>query len=144
MSVTYKPEGYHTITPYIIVENADELVEFIEKIFDGQLLFKMQNQDGRISHGEMTIGDSKLMLAEATEEWEPTQTMLHFYVEDIDTVYQKALDFGVVTVKEPKNEFYGDRIATVQDSFGNFWSIATHIEDVSNEEMERRMSASAK
>ncbi len=90
MAVKPIPEGYHTITPYLIVEDADKLVEFIEKVFDGKLLFKMENDDGKISHGEFKIGDSMLMFAEASEEWKPTRTMLHLYVEDADTVYQKA------------------------------------------------------
>jgi PhnB protein len=143
MSVKPIPDGYHTITPYLIVEDADQLVEFIEKTFDGQLLYKMQNGSGRIAHGEIKVGNSILMLAEATEEWKSTRTMLHFYVENIDEVYQKALDVGAISIKEPKNEFYGDRIATVQDSFGNFWSIATHLEDVSPAEIEQRVKTTA-
>ena len=143
MSVKSIPDGYHTITPYLIVEDADKLVEFVEKIFDGELLFKMQNDKGRITHAEMKIGDSMMMLAEASEEWKPLQTMLHLYVENIDATYQKALESGAITVKEPKDEFYGDRAGCVQDSFGNFWAIATHIEDVSEAEMAERANATA-
>ncbi len=143
MSVKPIPEGFYTITPYLIVEDADKLVEFVEKIFDGELTFKMCNEAGRISHGEMKIGNSMLMLAEASGEWKPTQTMLHLYVADIDATYQKALSAGAVSVKEPQDQFYGDRSSCVQDSFGNFWGIATHIEDVSEEEIQKRMSASA-
>ena len=143
MSVKSIPDGYHTITPYLIVEDADKLVEFVENIFDGELLFKMQNDKGKIRHAEMKIGDSMMMLAEASEEWKPSQTMLHLYVEDIDATYQKALEAGAIAVKEPKNEFYGDRAGCVQDSFGNFWGIATHIEDVSEAEMAERANATA-
>lgn len=143
MSVNFIPDGYYTITPYMVVEDADKLVEFVEKTFNGQLLFKMQNEAGRISHAEMKIGDSILMLAESAGEWKPTKTMLHFYVEKVDEVYQRALDNGAVSVKEPKDEFYGDRISCVQDSFGNFWSIATHIKDVSIEEMTEKSKANA-
>ncbi len=143
MSVKPIPDGYHTITPYMIVEDADKLIEFIEKTFNGQILFKMQNDKGRINHAEMKIGDSMMMLSEASEEWKPTQTLLHLYVEDIDATYQKALEAGAVSVKEPKNEFYGDRIASVKDPLGNFWGIATHIEDVSEEEIKRRVSSEA-
>jgi PhnB protein len=141
MAVKPIPEGYHTITPYLIVEDADKLVEFIEQVFDGKLFFKMQNDSGRISHGEMKIGDSMLMLAEASEEWKATRTMLHLYVEDADAVYQKALKTGANSIKEPQDQFYGDRNASVQDSFGNIWGIATHIEDVSEEEIAKRISA---
>ncbi len=135
MSVNFIPDGYYTITPYLIVEDADKLIEFVEKVFDAELVFKMPNEAGRVSHAEMKVGNSMLMLAEATNEWKPTQTMLHFYVENVDEVYQKALDTGAVSVKELKDEVYGDRIGCVQDSFGNYWSIATHIKDVSFEEM---------
>ncbi len=143
MSVKPVPDGYHTITPYLIVEEADKLIEFIQEVFNGQVLFKMQDDAGRINHAEIKIGDSIMMLAETSEEWKPTKTLLHLYVEDIDATYQKALDTGAISVKEPKNEFYGDRIAWVKDSFGNFWGIATHIEDVSEEEIKRRLNVEA-
>jgi len=142
MSVKPIPEGYTTITPYLIVEDADKLVEFVEKTFDGELLFKILNDAGRITHGEMKIGNSMLMLSESSDEWKPTNVMLHLYVEDIDATYQKALEAGAISVKEPQNQFYGDRSSCVQDSFGNFWGIATHIEDVSEEEIAERASAS--
>ena len=135
MSVKPIPDGYHTITPYLVVEDADKLVEFIEKTFDGQLLFKMETEAGRISHAEMKIGDSMLMLAEASDEWSAMQTMLHLYVADADATYQKALEAGAISVKEPQDQFYGDRNGSVKDSFGNIWGIATHIKDVSEEEM---------
>jgi len=141
MSVKPIPDGYHSITPYLIAEGAHKLLEFIEKAFDGQILLKMQNDEGKIAHAEIKIGDSIMMLSEASEEWKPTQTILQLYVEDIDATYQKALEAGAVSVKEPKDQFYGDRSASVKDPLGNFWGIATHIEDVSDEEIKRRVSA---
>lgn len=143
MTVKHTPEGYHTITPYLIVEGADKLIAFIENVFGGTVVMKMEADGGRIGHAEMKIGDSMLMLADASEEWKPTQAMLHLYVEDTDGVYQKALDAGAISVKEPADQFYGDRNSAVKDAFGNFWGIATHIEDVSEEEMEKRMNASS-
>lgn len=140
MSVNYKPEGFHTITPYLVVENADKLVEFIERVFDGKVTFKMETETGKIGHGEMKIGDSNLMLAEASEEWGATKTLLHLYVEDVDAVYQKALDAGAESVKELQDQFYGDRSGAVRDSFGNIWGIATHFEDVSEEQLAERMT----
>lgn len=141
MAVKPIPDGYHTITPYLVVEEADKLIEFVEKVFGGEVTFKMQDEDGKIGHAEMQIGDSKLMLAEAGEEWNPTTSLLHLYVENVDETYQKALDAGADSVKEPKDQFYGDRSASVKDAFGNFWGIARHIEDVSEEEMVKRIQA---
>ena len=140
MSVNHVPEGYHTITPYLVVENADELIEFIKNVFDGQLLFKMENEAGKISHAEIKIGDSHLMLADASDEWQATSTLLHLYVENADSVYEKAISAGAISVKELQDQIYGDRSAAVKDSFGNIWGIATHFEDVSEEEMRRRMN----
>ena len=131
-------EGYRTITPYLIVDGADKLLEFIENTFDCKVTGKMQDDKGRIAHAELKIGDSMLMLAEASEEWKATNTLLYLYVENTDATYQKALDAGAASVKEPQDQFYGDRSATVQDAFGNLWSIATHIEDVSDEEVRKR------
>jgi PhnB protein len=141
MTVKPIPEGYHTITPYLIVEGAGKLIEFIENVFEGKVTTKIQDDSGRINHAEMKVGDSMLMLAEASEEWKPTKTMLHLYVEAVDETYQKALDAGAESVKEPNDQFYGDRNSSVKDAFGNIWGISTHIEDVSDEEIERRLEA---
>lgn len=144
MSVNYKPEGYHTITPYLVVEGAEQLIEFVQTVFGGTLVFKMNNDDGKIGHAEMKIGDSFLMLADASEEWQATRTVLHLYVENAGETYQKALVAGASSVKELQDQPYGESNASVQDSFGNIWGIATHFEDVSEEEMLRRMSAGDK
>lgn len=141
MAVKQIPEGYHTITPYLIVEGADKLLEFIENTFDGKVTVNMQDDKGRISHAELKIGDSMLMLAEASEQWKATKTLLYLYVENTDATFQKALDGGATSVKAPKDEFYGDRSATVKDAFGNLWGIATHIEDVPEEEIQKRAQA---
>lgn len=141
MSVKPIPEGYHTITPCLVVEGAEKLIKFIENIFNGEVKSKMQGDNGKIAHAEIKIGDSMLMLADACEEWNASQTMLYLYVEDTDATYLKALDAGAISVKEPKDQFYGDRSAGVKDAFGNFWGIATHIEDVSEEEMQKRAQA---
>lgn len=141
MPVKHIPEGYHAITPYLVVENADRLIEFVQKVFDAQLVFKMENNEGKIGHAEVEIGDSHLMLAEASDEWKAMQTMLHLYVEDTDAIYKKALEAGAISLKEPLDQPYGDRNASVKDPFGNIWGIATRIEDVSEEETIRRMSS---
>lgn len=142
MAINHIPNSYTTITPYLIVEGADKLIEFIETVFDGTVVMRMEGENGKVAHAEMKIGDSMLMLADAGEEWKPTQAMLHLYVEDTDAVYQKALNAGAISVKEPADQFYGDRNSAVKDAFGNFWGISTHIEDVSDEEIQRRMQSS--
>ena len=144
MPVNYVPEGYHTITPYLVVDGAEKLIEFVETVFGGKLVFKMNSEEGRIGHAEMKIGDSFLMLADASDEWKATRTLLHLYFENSDEIYQKALAAGAISIKEPADQPYGDRSSAIQDSFGNIWGIATHFEDVSEEEMIRRMSGENK
>jgi PhnB protein len=143
MAVKKIPEGFHTVNPYLIVEGADKLLDFLERVFGGKITLKMANDEGKINHAEIRIGDSVLMLSEACGEWKPTSTLLYMYVEDTDATYQKALEAGAKSVKEPQDQFYGDRSAAVEDAFGNFWAIATHIEEVSEEELQRRLGAAA-
>jgi uncharacterized glyoxalase superfamily protein PhnB len=134
------PPGYATVTPYLCVTDAAKLIEFLKQAFDAQLLFKMDGPGGRIMHAEMTIGDSRIMLAQP-EPGKETNAMLHLYMPDTDATYKRALAAGATSVREPADQFYGDRSAGVRDQFGNQWYIATHVEDVSQEEMERRMAA---
>jgi len=137
MSVKAIPDGYHTITPYLIVEDAKKLIEFLEKTFDAKMAFVMKDDNGRINHAEIKIGDSMLMFSEGCEEYKPTFTHLYLYVENVDSTYKKALEAGATTVSEPVDKFYGDRSASVKDSFGNFWGIATHVKDVTEEELRK-------
>lgn len=138
MTVKPIPEGYHTVTPYLVVEGAANLIDFLKQAFAAEEILRMALPDGTISHAEVRIGDSIVMMAEAQGEYPPMPTMLHLYVEDMDTVYQRALQAGATSVREPENQFYGDRTGGVQDSSGNQWFITTHIEDVSPEEMAKR------
>ena len=133
------PPGYATVTPYLCVADAAKLIEFLKQAFDAQLLFKMDGPGGRIMHAEMTIGDSRIMLAQP-EPGKETHAMLHLYMPDTDASYKRALAAGATSVREPADQFYGDRSAGVRDQFGNQWYIATHVEDVSEEEMQRRMA----
>lgn len=139
MSVQWKPERYHSVTPYLIVENAAGLIEFLKQAFEAEELMRMAQPDGGIMHAEVRLGDATIMLADATDQYPPTPAFLYLYVEDTDAVYHKALAAGATAIREPTDEFYGDRTAAVRDAFGNQWGIATHVEDVSPEEMERRM-----
>jgi PhnB protein len=133
------PPGYATVTPYLCVADAAKLIEFLKQAFDAQLLFKMDGPGGRIMHAEMTIGDSRIMLAQP-EPGKETNAMIHLYLPDTDATYKRAIAAGATSVREPADQFYGDRSAGVRDQFGNQWYIATHVEDVSEEEMKRRMA----
>lgn len=137
------PEGYRTVTPYLVVTNAAQLIEFLKQAFGAKQMFRMDSPDGSIAHAEVTIGDSIVMLGQTTPD-RAMRAMLHLYVPDIDASYKSALAAGAVSVREPADQFYGDRSAGVRDAFGNEWWIATHVEDVSPKEMERRMAAMAR
>jgi uncharacterized glyoxalase superfamily protein PhnB len=137
------PEGYHTITPYLVVRNAGGLIDFLKQVFDAEETERMQRPDGSLMHAEVRIGDSVVMMSEATGENAPLPAMLHVYLEDTDAAYRRALAAGATSLREPADQFYGDRTAGVQDAFGNQWWMATHIEDVSPEEMQRRAKAQA-
>jgi len=141
MPVKPIPEGYHTVTPYLIVHDVDGLIEFVTRAFDAKGVHRVAHPDGRIMHAEVRIGDSRVMMGEPTAEWKPMPGVLHLYVDDTDAVYRRAVDAGAASLREPTDEFYGDRMAGVSDSFGNQWWIATHVEDVPPEEMERRTAA---
>jgi uncharacterized glyoxalase superfamily protein PhnB len=141
--VSYIPQGYHTVTPYLIVKDAEGLIEFMQEVFEGHLIERMERPDGRILHAEVRIGDSVVMLAQAGEHPKETLGMLQLYVEDVDAAYRRALAAGAVSLRVPTDEFYGDRAGGVQDSNGIVWWIATHVEDVPPEEMQRRAEAQA-
>lgn len=142
MAVNYIPEGYHTVTPYLIVRGANQLIGFMRDVFGAQETFRMED-GGLIRHAEVRIGDSVIMLSDGVEEHPPMPSMIHLYVPDSDATYRRALDAGATSLQEPTDMFYGDRSGAVRDPFGNNWWIATHVEDVSPEEMERRQRVAA-
>jgi PhnB protein len=141
MSVKFKPDDYQIVTPYLIVQGASQLLAFVKQAFDAKERFVMPGPDGAIGHAEVSIGDSVIMFADSSPEYVPRNTMLYLYVENVDATYKRALEAGATSVKEPADQFYGDRSAGVEDSFGNYWCIATHIEDVPPEEIEKRAKA---
>jgi PhnB protein len=141
MAVKAKPDAYHSITPYLIVAGAARLIEFAKAAFGAQETERLAAPEGRIGHAELRIGDSLVMLADAHGGRQPMPCMLHLYVEDADTTYQRALDAGAISLEPPADKFYGDRGGLVQDPCGNLWWIATHIEDVPPEELRRRVDA---
>ena len=138
------PEGYHTVTPYLIVHGVPKLIDFLVVAFGAKERLRMDNPDGSVSHAELELGDSVIMMGEASAEWNPLPGSIHLYVDDTDALYGRALKAGATSVREPADQFYGDRSAGVKDASGNYWWLATHVEDVPPEEMERRAKAQAK
>jgi PhnB protein len=136
--VSYLPAGYHTVTPYLTVKGLAGLIEFLKTTFDATEKELLRRADGSIHHAELQIGDSVVMMGEATGEWKPTGASLYVYVPDTDATYQRALAAGATSLREPVDQFYGDRSGGVQDAWGHAWWLATHKEDMSKEEMERR------
>ena len=149
MSVKPIPEGYHSVTPYLIVSGGAEAIEFYKKAFGAVELFRFPTPDGKIGHAEIKIGDSPIMLADEFAEmgYKGPQSLggspvsLMIYVADVDTVFNQAVDAGATVKEALQDKFYGDRIGTVVDPFGHRWHLATHKEDVSVEEMQRRAKA---
>jgi PhnB protein len=135
------PEGYHSITPSFCVEGAQQFIDFIKFVFNAQDRFRMEGPGGKIMHAELSIGDSALMVGDAMPQWPAKHNSLYVYVDDVDAAYERALKAGATSVRAPDNAFYGDRNASVQDPFGNLWGIATHVEDVSPDELKKRAEA---
>ncbi len=144
MAARYIPEGFHTITPYLRVHRVSEVMETLKRVFDAEEISRETLPDGKIMHAQMRIGSSVVMMSDAREDFSPLPCMLYLYIEDVDAVYKRALDAGMESLRVPEDEFYGDRAAGVRDLGGNEWWFATHIEDVSAEEMKRRQAAMMK
>jgi PhnB protein len=143
------PEGYHTATPYLVVRGAAKAIDFYRRAFGAQERFRLARENGGVAHAEFAIGDSCLMIADESpeagsrspESLGGTPASVFLYVEDVDDVFRKAVAAGAKPTLTPQNMFWGDRYAKVSDPFGHQWQIATHVEDVPPEEMERRMAA---
>lgn len=145
MAVKPIPEGYHSVTPYLSVKGAASAIEFYRKAFGAKELFRMPAPDGTIGHAEILIGDSHVMLADENEMTAKspatlggTPVALMLYVEDVDATVKRALDAGAKLLRPVENQFYGDRSGGILDPFGHSWWVATHVEDVPPDELERR------
>ena len=140
------PEGYHSLTPYLAVDNAAEAIEFYKVVFGARERIRMPAPDGRLAHAEIEIGDSVLMLADtfehssyqAPKELGGTTAGVLLYVDDVDAVVQQAVDAGATLTMPVEDMFWGDRYGTIKDPFGHAWQVATHKEDLSPEEMAER------
>jgi PhnB protein len=146
MAVKPVPEGYHTVTPYLAVEDAAEAIEYYKKAFGAKERVRMDTPDGKIGHAELQIGDSLVMLADPfpqsstkpPKELGGTTSSVFLYVEDVDAVVKQAVDAGATVTMEVADQFWGDRFGSVTDPFGHSWAVATHVEDVPPEEMAER------
>ena len=117
------------------------MVDFLRQVFDAEEEERFTGSDGRIRHAEVRIGDSLIMISDSSPEFPAISAMVNVYVEDVDAAYKRALEGGAISLREPSDQFYGDRTGGVKDRYGNQWWIATHVEDVSEEELEKRMKA---
>ena len=135
------PEGHHTVTPYLVIPGVAKVIEFVKQVFGATEVSVSRRLDGTVMHAEVKIGDSIIMMGESQAGGKNFPAMLHLYLEDVDGAYKRAIEAGAKSVREPADQFYGDRIGGVEDACGNQWWIAAHIEDVAPEEMERRAKA---
>ncbi len=141
MEVSAIPHGSSTVSPYLVVDDPKAMLEFVKNAFGAEEKELLTAPDGTIAHCEVKIGDSVIMIGSTPPGMNPTTSMLHIYTSDCDAMFQQAIEAGATVVREVANQFYGDRSGGVADQFGNSWWIATHIEDVSEEEMNSRLAA---
>ena len=152
MPVSPIPEGYHSVTPYLVMKNAATAIEFYKKAFGAVELLRMAAPGGKIGHAEIKIGDSPVMLADeypdmgfkGPESLGGTPVSLMIYVDDVDKIFPQAIAAGGKEVRPLQNQFYGDRSGTLTDPFGHVWTISTHVEDVPEEELAKRAEAAMK
>ncbi|SHF08312.1 Uncharacterized conserved protein PhnB, glyoxalase superfamily [Fodinibius roseus] len=143
MSITPFSDKYHTATPYLLVEGVAGLVDFLANAFGAEKTIWLERNNGSIMHVEVQIGDSIIMMGEPTDEFDSMPGSIYLRVEDCDATYQKALESGGESIMEPTDMHHaGERYGGIKDPAGNIWWIATHIEDVSPEEQQRRIKES--
>ena len=142
-SVTSKanpiPQGYGSVTPYLIVDGVPRLIDFLRETFDAEEIARIHDRKDHIGHAEIKIGNSIVMMADSTAQYNPIPSQLYVYVDNVDDTHQRAVKAGGTSEQEPTTQFYGDRTAAVKDPTGNIWWIATHVEEISAQEMEKRM-----
>jgi PhnB protein len=149
MTIKRIPDGYHSVTPYLSIKGAAEAIEFYKRAFNATELFRLVAPNGQIGHAEIKIGNSAIMLADACEDgaFRNPQSLggssvgLHVYVEDVDALFVQAVKAGAKAVRPVQDQFYGDRTGTLEDPFGHVWFLATHKEDLTPEEINRRAEA---
>jgi PhnB protein len=140
MTVKPVPDGYTTVTPWIISRDTAQLIDYVKEAFDADEIARLAGSDGRIQHAEVRIGDSVAMMFDAKPGWPPTPAFLRLYVADADAVHHQAVAAGGTSVTEVTHLFFGDRVGRVRDPLGNLWWIQTRIEDLTPQQMEQRLS----
>jgi PhnB protein len=151
-SVRPVPEGYHSVTPYLAVDGAGEAIEFYKKAFGASEIMRMAAPGGKVGHGEIEIGGSRIMVADeypdmgfrSPKAYGGTPVTLHLYVEDVDAVARQAVAAGARELRPVKDQFYGDRSGTFEDPYGHVWHISTHKEDLPADELRRRADEAMK
>lgn len=144
MAVHYVPQGHSCVSPYLITKGAKQVIDLVVQALGGKELHRSEREDGTVMHAELKIGNSVIMLSEASADLPAMPCMVHVYVPDADAAYARALRAGAEPVREVADQFYGDRSGGVKDAGGNQWWIATHVEDVAPAEMEKRAKAAGK
>ena len=145
------PDGYHSVTPYLIISGAADAIDYYAKVFGTTERMRLAMPDGRVGHAELELGDSVIMLADEFPDMgiRSASTLggspvnVHVYVDDVDATFERALEAGAEVLQPVEDKFYGDRSGQLRDPFGHVWSIATHIEDIAPDEMARRAAAAA-
>lgn len=140
------PEGYHTVTPYLIIDNAREAIEYYRQLFGAEEIMRMEAPDGKIMHADLRIGDSRIFISDEFPGGEcksprslgAATALVFLYVEDVDRLVERARDAGARVTDKPEDTFWGDRYSQFTDPFGLCWAVSTHIEDVSSDEVQRR------
>ena len=133
------PQDYSSVTPYLIVDGVPRLIEFLKHTFEAEERALINDREGHVGHAEIKLGTSIVMMADFTAQYKPISSQLYVYTEDVDLAYKRGLEAGGISEQVPTTQFYGDRTAALRDPTGNIWWIATHVEDVSPQEMEKRM-----
>ena len=146
--VSYIPQGYHSITPYLVVKDAARAIDYYKKVFDAKEVVRMDGPDSRVMHAELQIGDSRFMLADENPQMGQghasastigsSPVSLYIYMPDVDRIVERATSAGAKLLKPVQDQFYGDRSGFIQDPFGHLWGIATHVEDVAPKDMAER------
>jgi len=139
MAVKTKPDGCRSVTPYLVVDGAARLIDFLKDVFNAEEVERFAGPGDRIAHAELRIGDSLIMLGDGRGEHPASQATLYLFVDDVDETFRAALSAGASVIEPPRDHFYGDRSGGVIDPWGNIWHIATHIKDVPQPELTQRV-----